>query len=195
MASSFPEVSRRFLKGSLPWRPGGVFWQHQSSMASSFPNVSQRFLNLAPWRHILAILWPRISQKFPQGSSKVPQPGAPEAYFSNIMASSFPKVSRRFLKGSSTWRPGGILWQYYDFKFSKGFPKVPQGFLNLAPRRHTLAISCPRVSQKFSEGSPKVPGPGAPEAYCTCTSIMAPSFPKAPRSCLLYTSPSPRDRG
>ena len=73
--------------------------------------VHHRFLNLPPRRHTSAILWPRVSQKFRKGPSKVPQPGALKPYFGKIMASSFPKVSQWFLKGSSTWRPEEILWQ------------------------------------------------------------------------------------
>ena len=94
---------RVFLKGSSTWRFGGILWQYYGlAFPKSCPKVPQRFLNLVPRRHTLEILWSRVSQRFSEDSSKVPQPGALDAYFGNIMASGFPKVSGRFLKGSPT---------------------------------------------------------------------------------------------
>ena len=97
-----------------------------------------------------------ISQKFPKGSLKVPQPGALEAYFGGLMAPGFLKASQRFPTGSPTWRPGGILGQYYGLVFPKSLPKVLERLLNLAPQRHTLAMIWP-CQVGFPKSFQKVP--------------------------------------
>ena len=111
MALNFSrDATQRSLKGFSTWRPGGIPAILRPRVSQQFPEGSSRFPNLAPRRHTLAILWLRVSQKFPEGSSRFPNL-APQRH---TLAISWLRVSQ---------------------KFPEGFSR----FLDLAPRRHTLA--------------------------------------------------------
>ena len=89
MAPIFTKVSRRFLKGSWTWRPGGILQQH--------PVIIY---------HIVAVCFPELSK----GSATLRSGGIPWQYYGLEFPKSFPKVPQRFLNLAPQSHILAILW-------------------------------------------------------------------------------------